>query len=86
MLWAGRALGKEEQGIDEAGQINRPRTRLFRKRGFIIIDLPDGDQTYIVERTACCQKRYIIGKTNCTTCPHRDLEERIQLARSKGED
>ncbi len=84
MQWTARLLGDELLGIQEARLVNASVSKLHRNRGFIEVEGPSGP-IYFVERAACCQKRYILGKTNCATCPNRPLEERIEMARGKAE-
>lgn len=73
-------LGDETLGVEESRLFSRTRSTLSVKRGFIPIE-HIGMTHYLLERTSCCLYYKVEGGGYCHSCPHRPLEERVELVK-----
>lgn len=74
----GELLGDEAIGAEESQSFSAPRSRLSVRRSFIPIEHV-GTTHYILDRISCCLYYQVEGGKYCHSCPHRSMEERIDL-------
>lgn len=81
----GETLGDETLGVEESRLFSRTRSKLSVKRGFIPIE-HIGMTHYLLERTSCCLYYKVEGGGYCHSCPHRPLDERVELVKRHMEE
>ena len=74
----GELLGGEAIGVEESRAFSATRSRLSPRRSFIPID-HIGTTHYLLDRISCCLYYQVEGGKYCHSCPHRPVEERIDL-------
>ena len=78
-------VGDESVGVEESRLFSRANSKLSVKRGFIPVE-HIGMTHYLLERTSCCLYYKVEGGGYCHSCPHRPLEERIELVKRHMEE
>lgn len=78
-------LGDETVGVEESRLFSATNSKLSVKRNFIPIE-HIGTTHYLLERTSCCLHYKVEGGGYCHSCPHRPLEERIELVKRHMEE
>lgn len=81
----GEMLGDETIGVEESRLFSQTKSKLSVKRDFIPIE-HIGMTHYLLERTSCCLYYKVEGGGYCHSCPHRPLEERIELVKRHMEE
>ncbi len=76
----GEMLSDESLGVAESRAFSAVKSKLSAKRDFIPIEHL-GRMDYLLERSSCCLYYQVEGGDYCHSCPHRPLEERIELLR-----
>lgn len=79
--WIGRTLGCQTEGIAESLAINGPPSKLHRDKGFVHIE-HCGQEYYMVDRLSCCLYYKSPEGHYCSTCPHRPMDERIDMIKN----
>lgn len=74
----GELLGDEAVGVEESRAFSAIRSRLSPRRDFIPIE-HIGTTHYLLDRISCCLYYQVEGGRYCHSCPHRPVEERIDL-------
>lgn len=74
----GELLGNEVIGVEESRAFSGIRSQLSPRRGFIPIE-HIGTTHYLLDRISCCLYYQVEGGKYCHSCPHRRVEERIDL-------
>ena len=74
----GELLGDETFGAEESRAFSSTRSRLSVRRNFIPIE-HIGTTHYLLDRISCCLYYQVEGGKYCHSCPHRPVEERIDL-------
>lgn len=85
LTWLGELMGNETIGVEESRAFSAVKTPLSTKRDFIPID-HIGTTHYLLERTSCCLYYKVEGGGYCASCPHRSMDERIELAKKHMEE
>jgi ferric iron reductase protein FhuF len=78
-------LGDESIGVEESRLFSATRSKLSVKRDFIPIQHV-GTTHYLLDRTSCCLYYKVEGGGYCHSCPHRPLDERIELVKKHMEE
>jgi ferric iron reductase protein FhuF len=78
-------LGDETLGVEESRLFSATNSKLSVKRDFIPIE-HIGTTHYLLERTSCCLYYKVEGGGYCHSCPHRPLDERIELVKRHMEE
>jgi ferric iron reductase protein FhuF len=76
----GELLGDEAVGAEESRAFSATRSRLSVRRDFIPIE-HIGTTHYLLDRVSCCLYYQVEGGKYCHSCPHRPVEERVELMR-----
>lgn len=76
----GEMTGDESIGVEESRLFSTAKSRLSVKRSFIPIEHV-GMTHYLLDRTSCCLYYKVEGGGYCHSCPHRPLDERIELVK-----
>jgi hypothetical protein len=74
----GELLGDESIGVEESRAFSETRSRLSVRRDFIPIEHLNTNH-YLLDRISCCLYYQVEGGKYCHSCPHRPLEERIDM-------
>jgi hypothetical protein len=74
----GELFGDETIGVQESQAFSGTRTRLSVRRSFIPIE-HIGTTHYLLDRVSCCLYYQVGDGQYCHSCPHRPVEERIDL-------
>jgi hypothetical protein len=74
----GELLGDESIGVEESRLFSANRSKVSAKRDFIPIEHV-GTTHYLLDRISCCLYYQVEGGKYCHSCPHRPVEERIEL-------
>jgi hypothetical protein len=74
----GELLGDEAIGAKESQAFSATRARLSVRRSFISIE-HIGTTHYLLDRVSCCLYYQVGDGQYCHSCPHRPVEERIEL-------
>lgn len=81
----GELMGDESIGVEESRLFSRVNSKLSVKRGFIPVE-HIGTTHYLLDRTSCCLYYKVEGGGYCSSCPHRPLDERIELVKKHMEE
>lgn len=76
----GEMLADESLGVAESRAFSAVPSKLSAKRDFIPVEHL-GRVDYLLERTSCCLYYQVEGGGYCHSCPHRPLDERIELVK-----
>lgn len=79
--WIGRTMGSQADGVAESLRITEPPSKLHRERGFIHIE-HCGQEYYMIDRLSCCLYYKSPEGHYCSTCPHRPMEERVDMIKN----
>jgi ferric iron reductase protein FhuF len=74
----GKLLGDESIGVEESRAFSDTRSQLSVRRDFIPIEHLNTTH-YLLDRKSCCLYYQVEGGKYCHSCPHRPVEERIDL-------
>lgn len=74
----GELLGDEAIGMKESQAFSAQRSRLSVRRSFILIEHL-GTTHYLLDRVSCCLYYQVGDGKYCHSCPHRPVEERVDL-------
>lgn len=74
----GELLGDEAIGMKESQAFSAQRSRLSVRRSFIPIEHL-GTTHYLLDRVSCCLYYQVGDGKYCHSCPHRPVEERVDL-------
>lgn len=81
----GDMMGSESIGIEESRLFSATKSKLSVKRSFIPIEHV-GTTHYLLDRTSCCLYYKVDGGGYCHSCPHRPMDERIELVKKHMEE
>lgn len=81
----GDMLGSESIGVEESRLFSETKSKLSVKRSFIPIE-HIGTTHYLLDRTSCCLYYKVDGGGYCHSCPHRPMDERIELVKKHMEE
>jgi len=81
----GEIVGNEALGVEESRLFSESKSKLSTKRSFIPIEHV-GTTHYLLDRTSCCLYYQVDGGGYCHSCPHRPLDERIELVKRHMEE
>jgi hypothetical protein len=76
----GEILGDESLGVRESRLFAAIKSKLSLRRQFIPIE-HIGSTHYMLERTSCCLYYEVKDGVYCHSCPHRPMDERIELVK-----
>ncbi len=79
--WIGKTLGEQQSGISESLLIAEPPSKLHRDKGFVHIE-HCGQEYYMVDRLSCCLYYKSPEGHYCSSCPHRPMEERVDIIKN----
>ncbi len=81
----GELLGDESIGVEESRLFSAGRSKVSARRGFIPIEHL-GTTHHLLDRVSCCLYYRVEGGKYCHSCPHRPVEERIDLMKKHWDD
>lgn len=81
----GEIVGNEALGVEESRLFSESKSKLSTKRSFIPIEHV-GTTHYLLDRTSCCLYYQVDGGGYCHSCPHRPMDERIELVKRHMEE
>jgi ferric iron reductase protein FhuF len=79
--WVAERLGRPEFGLSEARAFAALPSRLGRSRDFVQIE-EAGFVYQLVDRGSCCLFYKVEEGEYCSNCPHRPMQERVELIKS----
>lgn len=81
----GEMMGDESIGVQESRLFAAIKSKLSLRRQFISIE-HIGSTHYMLERTSCCLYYQVKEGVYCHSCPHRPMDERIELVKKHMEE
>jgi hypothetical protein len=81
----GEIMGDESLGVRESRLFAEIKSKLSLRRQFISIE-HIGSTHYMLERTSCCLYYQVKDGVYCHSCPHRPMDERIELVKKHMEE
>lgn len=81
----GEIMGDESLGVQESRLFAEIKSKLSLRRQFISIE-HIGSTHYMLERTSCCLYYQVKEGVYCHSCPHRPIDERIELVKKHMEE
>ncbi|MCW5877926.1 MAG: (2Fe-2S)-binding protein [Anaerolineales bacterium] len=85
LMWLGELMGNELIGAQESRAFAAVPSLLSLRNDLIAVEHL-GETHYMVNRNSCCLYYRTDNSGMCSSCPHRPLEERVEMVRKHIEE